>query len=743
MHRTIYLLLIAIVLAFTSCVSRNTAVDRLTDADAIAGLGSFIKSAGQLDKAIYGEVAVVHPSDPVILVSSGTKKDIEDVGGSDFDRRGGNIDFKFETPMDKCNWFINLISFPLEQKIVTAPGITTAKSFYDFRMGNSNYYPTESYDSSFYFGRTWTALIDDLDEWNKTANTEIYFLKFPEFRDIDTLILQSAVEIPGGDSWFDNMKTSFRPDDIFTFHMKAFTRNNPGRIILGDVKVPYSQIYPFLSELVIGLESVGGLHPLDDAQKQWVRSEPVKNIDAFGEFLAGYARRPFQMWDVAPPPRVRLYMNRIYGHLENKDPDNTPSMVFDAMSGNLLFRGRSKGWQRIIKIKPYLGFPYERFVQAEADSAEWGTYDGAPIFKEAVEIRPDIAWLHMEYAGWLLRNSDFDGAVAQYRMCEGIEPGIHIAYSNWVPITRDKSNVIRFAEMVHADYPDDLTDGTYLARLYGEEGENEKAIELYTKYTILYPDYVGTWIDLAGLCRKVGDDAAEKNAWEGFLNNVDYSNDSYGDDINRAKARLAALSGDIPTQIASLLADFPYLNSGDGRYLDLAEALEKEGDIADALYLAYRVIADLDFNKGRFFGDQQERYDRAVSMKNRLIPVFWPEFDASKVVEAFEYKEHYDELEKQKKILGVREVLPMYKQMLTEYPSMMEASNYELMASQVYYDNPDALLEAKLINAIISEAIDETGYNEGHIARSGLRNWGEGQYTPYLRRKLLEKYGEH
>ena len=81
-----------------------------------------------------------------------------------------------------------------------------------------------------------------------------------------------------------------------------------------------------------------------------------------------------------------------------------------------------------------------------------------------------------------------------------------------------------------------------------------------------------------------------------------------------------------------------------------------------------------------------------------------------------------------------------YRKLLDEYPSLIEVRQYRQMIEQIYKDDLEIILEAKLIEVLVSEAVDETGYGHGHSARSGFRNWGD-KYEQHLKEKLEGLYG--
>ena len=778
------LLLLVMLLITTGCVGKwvkptggAAEPKRLDDPGAIVALDEWAQSLGGIEKSLRGEVAYVAVIQPVVVLSPMRRAEVEATGfgqKAGFRGEGSNVHFKFETPLDKCNWLSHLISYPLGFKLDIAPGVRLAQigqglsfdrvgaAVFDYWFSptgnvNGNGPGTGNMLSGF--------TIDDIYAWK--ADLQISHQAFRNLPEgVSPLCVATAIEVPGGDAWFDDMNTAFQGDETFTFHVKAFREGHPENVAHGKVELKYIDILPFLTEVAAKVASTQGFYELTPKQIGWLSREPVTNIRAWADFLEAYAKRTWEYVDVMPShTKSGEYLDKTYDALDNADPGNTLSLLQRSHSESAQGRDQTALWERAVKNKPYFPIAYESLLQARTAQAakKKADYDPSELWEEAVKARPDVAKFHMYHAGTLLKHGNFDKAVAEYKTSGRMEPGMWLAYWHaWSYMhgkfggTTTLADEIRFGEMVVTDHPDDqgerqylatlyingkdwarareqyeykkdLTIGGNLAKEYKANGMTAEAIGIYEDLVRVRPDYVSNWRDLADGYKSQGDVANELRALEGFIANVDPNNSGYADDISKIKGRIAALKGDTAGQIQNLLANFPSYTSGDPLYLDLAEAIHKEGYTADALYLTFLVLGDLSFRSGRFMPKEKAVYDRAVELKGKLIKEFWPEYDPSKMLPSNAYPSPYTELKNKKKVVGVREIIPEYRKLLDNYPSTIEVDQYVLMVQQVYKDDLDALLNAKLLQAIITDS-----------GRS-LDHWDE--YNQYLKENLEKKYG--
>jgi len=779
------LLFLAILLSINGCAGKwvnpggKIAEPKpLSDAAATAVLNEWAQSLGGIEKSFRGEVAYVRVIQPVILLSQMRRAEVEAAGfgqKAPDKGRGYNIQYRFETPLDKCNWLAHLIGYPLSFKLDVAPGIRlalsgTGLSYDEVGAPVHGYLPYPPVNIKGYnHGMANTAsglTVDDINTWKSNLDTPPQIPRnLPE--GVSPLYIAIAIEVPGGDAWFDDMDTSFRATDAFTFHIKAFRESQPENVAYGAAAVKYEDIFPFLTELAAKVASVQGFYELSPEQIGWLSQEPVMNIRAWGDFLVAYSKRTWEYVDVMPAhTKSGEYLERIYDALDKADPGNTLSLMHKSQSEQGKMKDFAKPWEGATEHKPYLPLVYENLAEAKTAQATkgQGDYDPFPLWEKAVTARPDVAKFHMYYAGVLLKRGEFDKAVAEYRTSQRIEPGMWLnCWHTWgfkygkFGREANLDDEMKFAEMIVGEYPDDqesrqclanlyinkgdygkareqydfnkdLDIGNYLVKGYIAKGMTAEAIEVYEDMVKARPDYVSNWKDLADLYKSKGDEANELRALEGFLANVDRGNTGYADDISKSRGRIAALKGDTSGQIRNLLANYPSYVAADPLYIDLAEAIHKDGYTADALYLTYIVLGDLSFQRDRLIPKQKVVLERAMELKGKLIKEFWPEYDASKMLPSNAYPSPYTELRDKKKVVGIREIIPEYRKMLNEHPSIIEVNQYVLMVEQVYKNDLEAVLEAKLLQAIITDATQP------------LDNWDA--YEKHLKEKLEGKYGK-
>jgi len=761
----------------------------LADNLTLDALDEWAESLAGINKVLDGEMIYVTLIDPVYVVTPGKKKEIDEIGFG-MPRGEGmmySAEYKFETPHDKCTWISAFIGFPLEFKLGITPGInysgTSYKQSYE-KVGGGRFKPAGEMRRPANMNpgeeTDWLPegyVIDDLEAWKNSAEPYLgMYAKSPEGD--STLYIEIAIELPEGDSWLNNMDTSFGDSDKFTLHLKAYRKDDSANIAYGAVEVRYKNIIPFLTELAATVASVQGFHVITDEQKEWLANEPVTKIDAWGKFLEAYAKRTWEYVDCVPADtKSNRYLKKIYDALSESDPGNSVSLsAGDTSTGWTREKHPLSVWEWALEHKPYLPSIYERAQTTRQHElvSKGGLYDASELWIQAVKVRPDIAKFHMYNAGVLLKNGKYDDAVDEYRASLRIEPGKNFNLWHtlrvWGGKLQGDTNLeteTRFAEMVVEEHPDASSERDYLATLYQMSGDDSKAIdqydqskdlnvglhlgkeyvkkgmtakaiEIYEKLVVDHADYGHNWLELADLYEIAGNDEKELWALQGFLDNIKLENSGWPSYLPAVNSRIAGLTGDVAGQIRNILVEYPFQYSADERNLDLAEAIYSEGYLNDAFFLVYMFLSQLNFRSGRLSDKEERLYGRAETLREKFLKEFWPEFDPSNVTDEWEIlSNHYKEIDEMKRADGINVAVVRYRELLDGWVGLTQVRNYCTMVEQVYKDDLEAIMEAKLIVVIVTEHTED---HYAHSSLSGFRNWGD-RYERHLKEKLEGLYG--
>ena len=133
-------------------------------------------------------------------------------------------------------------------------------------------------------------------------------------------------------------------------------------------------------------------------------------------------------------------------------------------------------------------------------------------FKKAIELNPNVGWIHQAYGWFLMSAGRFDEATAEMETARNLDPSsltINVGRGRLFYYSRQYDQAIQQFQNITAVEPNDSSSYFSLYTIYEQKRMYPEAVEAYLKY-----------LDLVGMPTEISDAYRESfrvSGWQGFL----------------------------------------------------------------------------------------------------------------------------------------------------------------------------------------------------------------------------------